>query len=130
MNLDISFNKNGKLEIPFLDSLSDETKRNLIIKCPINKTSAGNWDETSIPVEVMPMTEFDANEWFRWLFIDEMNNYLTNKYYNVLTESISKKLDWQQDEMGKEDFLKNIIERCELVREKKMFIQATLDWSL
>jgi hypothetical protein len=130
LNLDVSFNKNGKLEIPFLDSLSDETKRNLAIKCPISKTSVGNWDETTIPIEVMPMTEFDANEWFRWLFIDGLDNYLTNKHYNVLTESIAQKLDWQQDEMGKEEFLKDILENCEVVKEKKMLIQATLDWSL
>lgn len=130
LNLDVSFNKNGKLEIPFLDSLSDETKRNLAIKCPISKTSVGNWDETSIPVEVVPMTEFDANEWFRWLFMDGMNNYLTNKYYNVLTESISKKLDWSLDEIGKEEFLKDILDNCKLVNEKKMLIQATLDWNL
>ena len=130
LNLDVSFNKNGKLEIPFLDSLSDEIKRNLAIKCPISKTSVGNWDETSIPVEVVPMTEFDADEWFRWLFIDGINNYLTKKNFNVLTESISQKLDWQQDEIGKEDFLKDILENCEVVKEKKMFIQATLDWNL
>ena len=130
LNLDVSFNKNGKLEIPFLDSLSDEIKRNLAIKCPISKTSVGNWDETSIPVEVVPMTEFDANEWFRWLFIDGINNYLTKKNFNVLTKSISQKLDWQQDEIGKEDFLKDILENCEVVKEKKMFIQATLDWNL
>lgn len=130
LNLDVSFNKNGKLEIPFLDSLEDETKRNLIIKCPISKTSVGNWDETTIPIEVMPMTEIDANEWFRWLFIDGINNYLTKKNFNVLTESISQKLDWQQDEIGKEDFLKDILENCEVVKEKKMFIQATLDWNL
>lgn len=130
LNLDVSFNKNGKIEIPFLDSLSDEIKRNLAIKCPISKTSVGNWDETSIPVEVVPMTEFDANEWFRWLFIDGINNYLTKKNFNVLTESISQKLDWQQDEIGKEDFLKDILENCEVVKEKKMFIQATLDWNL
>ena len=130
LNLDVSFNKNGKLEIPFLDSLEDETKRNLIIKCPIIRTSVGIWDETTIPIEVMPMTEFDANEWFRWLFIDGLDNYLTNKHYNVLTESISQKLDWQQDEMGKEEFLKDILENCEVVKEKKMLIQATLDWSL
>ena len=130
MNLDICFNKNGKLEIPYSESLSDEIKRNLAIKCPISKTSVGNWDETSIPVEVMPMTEIDANEWFRWLFIDGINKYLTNKYFNDLTESISKKLDWQQDEIGKEEFLKDILENCEVVKEKKMLIQATLDWSL
>ena len=130
LNLDVSFNKNGKLEIPFLDSLEDETKRNLIIKCPIIRTSVGIWDETTIPIEVMPMTEIDANEWFRWLFIDGLDNYLTNKHYNVLTESISQKLDWQQDEMGKEEFLKDILENCKLAKEKKMLIQATLDWSL
>ena len=130
MNLDTSFNKNGKLEIPYSESLSDEIKRNLAIKCPISKTSVGNWDETSIPVEVMPMTEFDANEWFRWLFMDGMNNYLTNKYYNVLTESISKKIDWSLDEIGKEEFLKDILDNCKLVNEKKMLIQATLDWNL
>ena len=130
LNLDVSFNKNGKLEIPFLDSLPDETKRNLIIKCPIIRTSVGIWDETTIPIEVMPMTEIDANEWFRWLFIDGLDNYLTNKHYNVLTESISQKLDWQQDEMGKEEFLKDILENCKLAKEKKMLIQATLDWSL
>lgn len=130
MNLDTSFNKNGKLEIPYSESLSDEIKRNLAIKCPISKTSVGNWDEKPIPVEVVPMTKFDADEWFRWLFIDGINNYLTKKNFNVLTESISQKLDWQQDEIGKEDFLKDILENCEVVKEKKMFVQATLDWSL
>ena len=59
-----------------------------------------------------------------------MNNYLTNKYYNVLTESISKKLDWSLDEIGKEEFLKDILDNCKLVNEKKMLIQATLDWNL
>ena len=130
MNLDICFNKNGNLEIPYSESLSDEIKRNLAIKCPISKTSVGNWDEISIPVEVMPMTEFDANEWFRWLFIDGIDNYLTDKNFNVLTESISKKLGWQQDEMEKKEFLKDILEKCKLDKEKKLFIQATLDWSL
>lgn len=130
MNLDICFNKNGKLEIPYSESLSDEIKRNLAIKCPIIRTSAGSWEETMIPIEVMPMTEFDADEWFRWLFIDGINNYLTKKNFNVLTESISKKLSWPQDEVEKEEFLRDILENYELIKEKKMFIQATLDWNL
>ena len=130
LDLDTSFNKDGKLEIPYSESLSEEIKRNLIIKCPICRTSAGDWDETVIPVEVRPMTDFDAEEWFSWLFIDGIDSYQTNKHFKALTDLVSQKLDWQQDDIDKDAFLRDILENHELTKETKMFIQATLDWNL
>lgn len=130
MDVDVDYDDSGKLRLPFMESLPDETKRNLVINCPINKTDAGTWDDVNIPVEVTPASENDAAEWFVWMFVDGINGYITDNKFNSLLNTISKKIDWSADGMSKREFLQDVLEKCKIDRDKKMFIQASLDWNL
>ena len=130
MNVDVDYDESGKLRIPFIESLSDETKRNLVIDCPINKTNVGMWDEVNISVEVTPASENDAIEWFAWLFVDGIDGYMADNRFKNLWNTVCEKIGWFADCVPKRSFLEDVLQKCEMSREKKMFIQATLDWNL
>ena len=132
MNVDVCYDENGKLCVPFISYLSDETKRTLVIDCPIEKTKAGLWDRLNIPVTLTPLSDKDALEWLVWLFIDGIDKYITDGYFNSLLKDITQKLNWRIDGDGlcKIDFLQEILKNYQIAGNKRMFIQATLDWNL
>ena len=132
MNVDVCYDENGKLCVPFISYLPDEAKRTLVIDCPIEKTNAGLWERLNIPVKLTPLSDKDALEWLVWLFIDGIDKYITDEYFNSLLNDITQKLNWRIDGDGlcKIDFLQTILEDCRIAGDKRMFIQATLDWNL
>lgn len=131
MDIEINYDRYKRLKVPFKETLPDETKRKFIINCPIDQTKAGDWDEVNVPVKVTPMTNDDAIKWRDWLFVDGIDKYLADKRFKDLMASINQKVGLQNNEIvEKNKYLQKLLNEKQITKEKKMFIQASLDWNL